>query len=302
MNLSGQNNLLNLFKINQKMFIFNKLFNFSLKIMFFNGRPQKMGIQERIADSDGGYGALPSKYLKNWVFGLINKAGVSPAIGRYQKNHHNFSLSNKLPASENEASPKEKLIGLLKMAYSGELGAIFAYQGHRKSVSDPIEKQEILKIELEELEHRNRVGEMLVTLGYAPDPKLELQNHCIGKTIGLLCRIGGWFIPMYGAGKLESQNTGEYEEAAEYAVQSGHLELLDDLLTMAEVEWDHEKYFRDKCRTHFLYNWFPKWKTSPARESIRLAFAHLRYPKGQLFPQVPQSNRHAIFVRLAYAN
>ena len=87
---------------------------------------------------------------------------------------------------------------------------------------------------------------------------------------------------MYGAGKLESQNIGEYEEAADFAVQSGHLELLDDLLTMAEVEWDHEKYFRDKCRSHFLYKWFPKWKTSPARESIRQAFAHLQYPKGKL--------------------
>ena len=115
-----------------------------------------------------------------------------------------------------------------------------------------------------------------------PEPRLELQNHCIGKIIGLLCQIGGWFVPMYGARKLESQNTGEYEDAAKYAMQSGHIEMLDDLLTMAEVEWDHEKYLRDKCRSHFLYKWFPKWKTSPARESIRQAFAHLRYPKGKL--------------------
>jgi len=241
-----------------------------------------MVIQARISGMDCKYRILSSKYLKNRVSRLTNKLGLSPAIDKYLGNHCNISIDNKLPVSENGNSPKEKLIALLKMAYSGELGAIFAYQGHQKSVSDPMEKQEILKIELEELEHRNRVGEMLAILGSAPDPKLELQNHCIGKTIGLLCRIGGWFIPMYGAGKLESQNTGEYEEAAQYAVQSGNLELLDDLLTMAEVEWDHEKYFRDKCRSHFLYNWFPTWKTSRARESIRQAFAHLRYPKGQL--------------------
>ena len=245
---------------------------------------------------------IPSQYLKKWVSGFMNKIAVSNAFDKYHGNHPNIYSNNEPSAKQITLSPKQSLIRILQMPYSGELGAVFAYQGHRKSVADPTEKQEIQKIEGEELEHRKRVGEMLSDLGSLPDSKMELQNHIIGETIGMLCRIGGWFIPMYGAGKLESQNTGEYEDAARYAVQSGHLELLDDLLTMAEVEWDHEEYFRDKCRTHFLYQFVPKWKPSPKRESIRQAFASLLYPEGHLCHEVSKSHCPTIVGEWAYSN
>jgi hypothetical protein len=177
---------------------------------------------------------------------------------------------------------REKLICILKNAYSGELGAIHAYQGHRKAVNDPAEKMMIYRIEVEEIIHRERVGEMLSILGAAPSAPQERTMGVIGKMLGYLCSLSGWFAPMYGAGLLESRNIREYEEAAEYALAAGHVEFLDDLLTMAEVEWEHEKFFREKCHTHFLYHWFPKWSIPPVRETIRKPFTWIEYPEGQL--------------------
>jgi rubrerythrin len=181
-----------------------------------------------------------------------------------------------------QAIAREKLIRTLKNAYSGELGAINAYKGHQKSVSDPSEKKMIYQIEVEEICHRERVGEILSLLGEAPFVHQETAMGWIGKTLGVLCSLSGWFAPMYGAGLLESRNIREYEEAAEYALVAGYVEFLDDLLTMAEVEWEHEKFFREKCRSHFLYHWFPKWQTPPPKEMIRKPFTWIDYPAGQL--------------------
>jgi rubrerythrin len=180
------------------------------------------------------------------------------------------------------AIARKKLISILKNAYSGELGAINAYQGHQESVSDPAEKRMINQIEVEEIIHRERVGEILSILGEMPSTPQERTMGMVGKTLGYLCSLSGWFAPMYGAGLLESRNIREYEEAAEYALAAGHVEFLDDLLTMAEVEWEHEKFFREKCRTHFLYHWFPKWPIPPAREMIRKPFTWIEYPEGPL--------------------
>src|SRR5262245_46392293 len=99
-----------------------------------------------------------------------------------------------------------ELIRMLQNAYSGELAAFYAYEGHWRSVSDPDERREIKQIGDEEIVHRNCVGELLAKLGAGPRPGRELMMKCIGLTIGFLCRIGGWLIPMYGAGKLESGN------------------------------------------------------------------------------------------------
>lgn len=51
----------------------------------------------------------------------------------------------------NNAAP---LIGILQLAYSGELAAAYAYRGHWKSVSDSEEIRRIEEIENEEWHHR----------------------------------------------------------------------------------------------------------------------------------------------------
>jgi hypothetical protein len=58
----------------------------------------------------------------------------------------------------------EKLIAVLKLAYSGELAAAYAYRGHWKSVVDLSERESVAKIENEEWHHRQLVGEMLAML------------------------------------------------------------------------------------------------------------------------------------------
>lgn len=134
-------------------------------------------------------------------------------------------------------TPRERLIAQLQLAYSGELAAGYAYRGHWRSVRNPEERDRIHQIEDEEWHHRRLVGEMIRGLGGRPRLLREVVFFLIGRSLGLLCHASGWLAPMYGAGRLERRNVKEYEDAADYAVASGHPELVDCLLTMAEVEW-----------------------------------------------------------------
>ena len=164
---------------------------------------------------------------------------------------------------------RASLIRVLRSACSGELAAIHAYAGHANSVSDPEERARIVLIQEEERHHRVLVLDLLAQLGSGPSRKREALFWCIGKSIAFLCHIGGWFIPMYGAGKLERSNIIEYEDAARYAAASGHTEMIDCLLTMAEVEWEHERYFREIIAGHWLLRVFPLWTAPPPKETIR---------------------------------
>ena len=176
-----------------------------------------------------------------------------------------------MPDSESESL--RKLIRQLKGAYSGELAAGYAYRGHWHSVSNPAERERIRTIEAEEWHHRELVGEMLQKTGGKASPVREAIFWCIGKSIALLCHLGGWFLPIYGAGKLERGNIVEYEVAAQYALDCGHEALVDCLLEMAEVEWEHERYFREQILRHPLLRIFPLWPPPPPKTAIRAKFA-----------------------------
>jgi rubrerythrin len=162
-----------------------------------------------------------------------------------------------------------RLVGILRLAYSGELAAGYAYRGHWSSVSDPEERTRIRQIEDEEWHHRRLVGEMLGALGARPSRGREARAWVIGRSLGVLCHVMGWFAPMYGAGRLESRNIKEYEDAARFAEGCGHPELVDCLLTMAEVEWEHERYFRSKVEGRRLTRLLGLWPAPPAKETIR---------------------------------
>jgi hypothetical protein len=77
---------------------------------------------------------------------------------------------------------------------------------------------------------------------------------------------------MYGAGRLERRNIVEYETAARLAVRAGRPEFVDCLLTMAEVERDHEQYFRSRVLAHRLGIRLPMWPPPPPRSEIRASF------------------------------
>jgi rubrerythrin len=164
---------------------------------------------------------------------------------------------------------RQKLISILQSAYSGELAAAYAYRGHWQSVRNADERDAIRNIEADEWRHRRLVGEMLTALGSGPRPRRERRATIIGRTLGLLCHVMGWLAPMYGAGKLESRNVREYETAASHARACGCVDFIDCLLEMAEVEWDHEHYFRARVVNHWLGRRLPLWPPPPPKETIR---------------------------------
>lgn len=133
-------------------------------------------------------------------------------------------------------------------------------------------RSRIKSIEDEEWHHRQLVGDMLAKLGGRPEPWREMRALLIGKTLGFLCHVSGWLAPMYGAGQLESRNVREYEAAARYARDCDHLEFIDSLLAMAEVEWEHEMYFRTQVSNHSLGRYLPVWQAPPPKETIRVSF------------------------------
>lgn len=165
------------------------------------------------------------------------------------------------------------LIALLQLAYSGERAAGYAYAGHWRSVARPEERTRIRVIEDEEWRHRACVGRMLESLGSAPLRGREVRAAIIGRVLGFLCHVSGWFAPMYGAGRLESRNIREYEDAARLARDCGREDLVDDLLEMAEVEWEHEAYFRACVLSHPWSRRFQVWPQPPPKEHIRASYA-----------------------------
>lgn len=168
-----------------------------------------------------------------------------------------------------QGGARDALIRVLQAAYSGELAAGFAYAGHWRSVADPTERERIKAIEAEEWHHRELVGEILQKLGAGPSRVREFVFRAIGRSLGPLCSVSGWLAPMYGAGLLESRNIIEYEVAARHAASSGHGEFVDCLLEMAEVEWEHERYFRERVLSHRLSRFIPIWPAPAPKSQIR---------------------------------
>ncbi|HEV7799328.1 MAG TPA: hypothetical protein VGO73_14315 [Pyrinomonadaceae bacterium] len=171
------------------------------------------------------------------------------------------------------SDPFHNLIALLQRAYSAERAAAYAYRGHWHSVVDAEERARIKQIEDEEWHHRELVGEMLTSLNATPSRQREVRSLMIGRALGFLCHLMGWLGPMYGAGRLESRNIREYETAARYARDCGREDFTDCLLMMAEVEWEHEHYFRSRVLLHSLGRRLSLWPPPPAKETIRESFA-----------------------------
>lgn len=170
------------------------------------------------------------------------------------------------------AAARSRLIHILQHAYSGERAAAYAYRGHWQASSDPDERARIERIEREEWHHREQVGALLRELGAGPLRGRELRAALIGRTLQALCHVSGWFAPMWAAGKLERRNIVEYEDAARDAIACGRADFLDCLLEMAEVEWEHEAYFRSKVAGHPWTRVFKLWPAPPPKASIRAAY------------------------------
>jgi hypothetical protein len=182
------------------------------------------------------------------------------------------------PSAQAEAAEAlEAFVRRLRMAYAGELGAARAYAGHWRSIrrgrpGGEAQRQAIRRIQAEEMDHRAQVGAMLRALGHEPGRLRDAAFWCIGTAIAGSCFAGGWYAPMHGAGRIERRNIWEYEDAARLAVRSGRPEWVEPLLAMAEVEWDHERFFHDHARSHWLHARLRGWASPPPREEIRASF------------------------------
>ncbi|WP_426572407.1 hypothetical protein [Aquihabitans sp. McL0605] len=172
------------------------------------------------------------------------------------------------------------LIAILQAAHAGELAAAYAYQGHWRSrigARRRAEREEIKRIEAAEWHHRNQVAELLAALGAGTVRWREVLMGSIGRFFGALCFVGGRFLPMYAAGRLEAMNVGQYVDAAAHARASGHNAFGDQLDEMVAEEARHEAWFSDQCRGHWalpavsvLGGWSPA-ELTPEAESGRTA-------------------------------
>jgi len=151
-----------------------------------------------------------------------------------------------------EVRARQALISILQNAFSGELAAAYAYRGHWRSLRDAGEREKVKSIENDEWVHRENVKGMLSEMGSAPRRMREVRAWIVGRILGVGCHMIGWFLPMYFAGRLESRNIEEYEVAAEHARTLGLSEYLAELRVMADVERDHEAFFRGKVANHRL--------------------------------------------------
>lgn len=147
---------------------------------------------------------------------------------------------------------RKNLIRILQNAHAGEIAAAFAYRGHWKSLRESEEKKQIKIIENEEWLHRENVRKWLTELGAEPRRLREAVFWTIGRSLGVLCFVSGWFFPMYFAGRLESQNILEYEEAAEFAKELEMEDCAREMLEMSRVEAQHEEFFRQVVSNHRL--------------------------------------------------
>jgi len=163
---------------------------------------------------------------------------------------------------------RDRLVWLLRQAYSGERAAAGAYAGHWRSLRDPEQREAVRRIEHEEWDHRKRVGDMLSSLGAAPSRRLELQAACIGGALGPLCHVSGWLLPMFGAAWLERCNVAEYACAAELASRCGREDLVSDLAQMSRVELEHELYFRERVASHRLGRLALLALGAPSRDAV----------------------------------
>ena len=147
---------------------------------------------------------------------------------------------------------RANLIRILQNAHAGELAAAYAYRGHWRSLRESPERIEIIKIEDEEWQHRRCIDGWLDHLGVKPRSIRERVFWTIGRVLGFSCFVSGWFMPMYFAGRLESQNVQEYVEAAKFARELGMDECTEQLMEMSATEQRHEYFFKAVVQGHSL--------------------------------------------------
>jgi hypothetical protein len=142
------------------------------------------------------------------------------------------------------------LARLVRLAYSAEKAAAYAYRGHARSVRDHDEQVAVRNIEIDEWQHRDNLARFMAKLRIKPSLWLELKYHVIGKLISASCHVIGHFLPMYFAGRLESGNVNEYLEMERLAAGGVLADEIPCIRHMAAVEKRHELYLLERASRH----------------------------------------------------
>ena len=150
------------------------------------------------------------------------------------------------------------LVRLLRLAYSAEKAAAFAYIGHAGSVKGTDAKVAIRQIEMDEWGHREAVLSIMRQYGIPVSQYNEVKYHIIGRIISISCYVIGWFMPYYFAGRLESGNVCEYFIMMRYFNDLGITEHDDVLYEMGIKEKEHEDYFRKSLENNRLLPLFER--------------------------------------------
>ena len=137
------------------------------------------------------------------------------------------------------------LVASLRLAYSAERAAAFAYIGHAGSLRNEAEKQAVRRIEHDEWEHRRHVLVIMDEYGIKVSRWLEFKYYVIGKVISASCYVIGRFMPYFFAGKLESGNVCEYFVMMQRFRSLGITKHDELLYEMGMKEKEHEVFFLD---------------------------------------------------------
>jgi hypothetical protein len=170
-----------------------------------------------------------------------------------------------------------RLVKLLRLAYSAERAAAFAYIGHAGSVSDERQKAALRQIEADEWEHRASVLKLLRTYDIPVSRILEVRFFLVGKLISASCYVIGWFMPYYFAGRLESGNVCEYFIMQQYFHELGITDHDQVLYEMGMTEKEHEQFFLDGMTHKRLLPIFQRvfgWGSGASYNDVDLAAPH----------------------------
>jgi hypothetical protein len=150
------------------------------------------------------------------------------------------------------------LVDLLRMAYSAEKAAVFAYQGHAASVKSELKKAAIKQIEIDEWNHQHKVLTIMNQYGIKPSRHYEIRFHIVRKLTSTGCHVIGWFMPFYFAGCLESSNVCEYFRMIHFFHELGIREHNQTLYEIGVKEKEHKDYFYAQIKGHKLLPLFER--------------------------------------------
>lgn len=167
------------------------------------------------------------------------------------------------------ATARRALVRFVATEHANERGAALAYRGHASSLRDPSERAEVSRIEAEEWQHRAELAALLTQLGGHTSWWREPLMATIGWCIGVSCHVGGWLMPMLGAGIIEWSNIRGYAHGVAAARSAGLPEVAAQLAHLGRVEEAHAAFFFTAVRRHWLGRWWPtRWQPGAAHPEL----------------------------------